>query len=356
MQLDGAWDPEHARQRLDLLLATARGARKALVLTHDNPDPDSIASAFGLSHLLENLAGVPTTVAYGGIVGRAENRALVRVLKLPLVPVSRIVFDDYDLIALVDTQPECGNHSVLPRYPVNIVLDHHPERVSSRAADFAEVGGDYGATATIVAGYVRAAGIVPDARLATALFYGIKSDTRDLGREFEPVDVELYHWLFPLVDHKALSKIEHPQVPAHYFAALHRAIGRARRHGEAVVADLGEVYAPDIVAEVAERLLSLEDTRWSLAFGEFEGHLYFSVRTSDRRMNAGRLVREVLGGFGGSAGGHGSMAGGRVPLVRDGRGGKAVPVADKERAALKQRLLRAFLEEFDAPARGASLV
>lgn len=339
--------PEEVHQRLDRLIALAKGRRKGLVLTHDNPDPDSIASALGLAHILEEKAGLPTKIAYGGIVGRAENRALVKVLKLPLVPVSRIVFDDYDFIALVDTQPECGNHSLLARYPADVVLDHHPARASSFDAAFADVGGDYGATATIVASYVRAAGIEPDRALATALFYGIKSDTRDLGREFEPTDVEHYLWLFPLVDHQALSRIEHPNLPAHYFAAFHRAIGQARLHDEAVVADIEEVYAPDIVAEVAERLLSLENTRWSLALGEYEGQIYFSVRTSDRRMNAGRLVRELLSEVGGSAGGHGSMAGGRVPLP---------PGNGKEKAAFKQKVIRSFLREFGAPSRGTPLV
>lgn len=333
--------------RVQRLLAVARGRQRALVLTHDNPDPDSIASALGLAFLLETRAGLPTKVAYGGIVGRAENRALLRVLKLPVVPISRIVFDDYDFVALVDTQPECRNHSLLPQVSADAVVDHHPARALPADVAFADVGGDYGATASIVTSYVRAAGLQPSPTLATALFYGIKSDTRDLGREIEPVDVDNYHWLFPLVDHVALSQIEHPRLPPSYFAALHRAIGRARRHGEAVVADLDDVYAPDIVAEAADRLLSLEDTRWSLVMGTYEGHAYLSVRTSDRRMNAGKLVRDLLAKFHGSAGGHGSMAGGRVPLPE----GSA-----RDKALFRQRLARAFLREFGAPAKGERLV
>ncbi len=329
------------------LVRAARGRRRALVLTHDNPDPDSLASALGVSAILENLAGVPTRIAYGGIVGRAENRALVRVLKLSLIPVSKIVFDDYDFIVLVDTQPEFGNHSLLPRITPDAVIDHHPARPSSYDVAFADVGGDYGATSSIVTGYVRASGIVPTPALATALFYGIKSDTRDLGREFEPIDVLNYQWLFPFVDHFSLSQIEHPRISANYFAALHRAIEKAQRHGDAITADLGQVYAPDIVAEIADRFLALEDMRWSLALGVYEGNLYLSVRTSDRRMNAGRLVREVVMKEGGSAGGHGSMAGGRVPVPD-----RTV----KEIANLKRRLLRVFLKEFGAPSRGEHLI
>ena len=75
----------------------------------------------------------------------------------------------------------------------------------------------------MVTQYLRAAKLIPNPHLATALFYGIKSDTRDLGREYEPADIDCYNWLFPLIDKPALSRIEHPSVPARYFAAYHLA-------------------------------------------------------------------------------------------------------------------------------------
>lgn len=335
-----------AALQLDRLVETAIGHARVVVLTHDNPDPDSLASAVGIAWLLERLAGLPSKVAYGGIVGRAENRALVKVLKLPVVPMARLTLDETDFVAIVDTQPECGNHSLPDCALLDAVIDHHPARASSAKVPFVEVGGSFGATASIVTTYVRASGLTPGTTLATALFYGIKSDTRDLGREFEPIDVDNYHWLFPMVDHQALSQIEHPKLPATYFAALHHALGNARRHDEAVVADLEQVYAPDLVAEVADRLLLLEKMRWSLALGEYEDNLYLSIRTSDRRMNAGRLVQQVLRAEGGSAGGHGTMAGGKVPL----------PEAARERAALKTRVTGAFLQAFGAPAKGEPIV
>src|SRR5512146_1938718 len=73
------------RVKLERLIQYARGHHRALILTHDNPDPDSIASAVALAYILEHMAGIQAVVAYGGIVGRAENRAMIRVLKLPVV-------------------------------------------------------------------------------------------------------------------------------------------------------------------------------------------------------------------------------------------------------------------------------
>ncbi len=334
--------PRHvptAKAKLDRLVEYAKSHRRALVLTHDNPDPDSIAAGVALAHLLEKLAGVEAIVAYGGIVGRAENRALVRVLKLPVVPVSRVVFDDFDLICMVDTQPEQGNHSLPARHFPDVVIDHHPERPDSHLAPISDVGGPIGATSTVVAEYFRASRLeVPEA-IATALFYGIKADTRDLGRQTTQSDVDAYLWLFPMADKDALGEIEHPRLPEEYFRLYHTAIERARLHGDVVVCDLAEIYAPDMVAEVAERFMYLEDVRWSLAFGEYDDAFYFSLRTNDRRTNAGRLIREVIEEKGGTAGGHGSMAGARLPV-------KGLAPAARQR--LRIEIVRSFLDAFGA--------
>ena len=323
--------------RLEALLALGRTRRRAVILTHDNPDPDSLAAAVALAFLLEKRAGIEAHVAYGGIIGRSENLALVKVLRLPVAPVSQVVFDEYDLLGVVDTQPSTGNHAIPARYPVDIVVDHHPIRDESLDAPFADVGGDYGATSTMLVEYLRAAKLEPSPEVATALFYGIKTDSRDLGRQTTPRDVEAYLSLFPRVEKHLLGRIEHPDLPAEYFRLYHLAIERAKVYGDTVVVtDLKDIYSPDMVAEVAERLMSLEGMKWSLAYGTYQGSLYVSLRVRDRRMNAGRLMRELCENRGGSAGGHGSMAGARVPL----------PPSRDRAARVKRRLLAAFLDAF----------
>ena len=334
------------RDRLRKLLAVAKPHRRALILTHDNPDPDAVASACGLAFLLSASAHIRAHAAYGGIIGRAENKALVKVLHLPIQPIARLDPQEHDLVCLVDTQPEVGNYSLAARAAPQLVIDHHPARPSSLMAAFHDVGGPAGATSTLITSYLRAAHLVPNTALATALFYGIKSDTRDLGREVEGADVDCYNWLFPRVDKTALSRIEHPQVPPHYFAAYHRAYERARVHGggEAVLVDMGEVYVPEIVPEVAEKLSSLEGLRWSLATGAYGGELYLSLRMNDRRMNAGKVVREICRPLGGSAGGHGAMAGARIPI-------------DGNALELSETVFASFLRAFHLkPGPGAPLV
>ncbi len=335
------------REKLEHLYRVVRGHKRALILTHDNPDPDSLASAVALAHLLERRTPVEASVGYGGIIGRSENMAFVKVLRLPVQPVSQIVFSDYDLIGLVDTQPSMGNHSVPKSLQTDIVIDHHPLREDTLKCPFADVGGDFGATSTMLVEYLRAARIEPDPELSTALFYGIKADTRDLGRETTGCDIDDYLWLFPRMDKSLLAQIEHPDLPARYFQLYHKAFERAKVYGTAIVTDLGEVYSPDMVAEVSERMMSLEGMKWSLAVGSYRSQLYFSLRTRDRRMNAGRLIREVCENRSGSSGGHGSMAGARIPQW----GTRA------QRAALKREIVKDFLDRFGvARQRGVPLL
>lgn len=321
-------------ERVRQLITAVEGGTRALICTHDNPDPDSIASAFALGRLLEQKRGIPFTLTYGGVLGRAENRAMVRLLKIPLVPISRIDLSEFDVVGLVDTQLDVGNHSLDPTRMEDkkvICIDHHPARLLFKSAAYADVGGDYGATSSVLTAYCDAAGVVFDVALASALFYGIKTDTRDLGRESNEADVWAYSHLVGLTDMALVSAIEHPRLPRSYFSVLVRAFQHAQVWGNVVACDLGETYIPDIVAETADRLVAAEGMRWAAVVGEYDGQIYASIRVNDRRFSAGKLVREVIQRYPeGSAGGHNSMAGARVP-----HGPKEKTAATRTRARRK---------------------
>jgi nanoRNase/pAp phosphatase (c-di-AMP/oligoRNAs hydrolase) len=330
------------KSRVDELIDVAGEHHHVLVCTHDNPDPDGIASGFALGELLKARTGASYTLAHGGVLGRAENRAMVRLLKIPLIPFARIDPAEFEVVALVDTQPAHGNHRITHDVVAGkkvLCIDHHPARtqIEGLAADFADVGGDYGATSTMLTCYLDAADVPFAQDVATALFYGIKSDTRDLGREVGEIDVWAYQHLIGHTDMAVVSAIEHPRLPRGYFATLSHAVRKARCVDESVSCDLGEVYVPDLVAETADWLLLAEGVRWSVVVGEYEHDIYCSLRVTDRRFSAGKLVREVIAAWpDGSAGGHGSMAGARVALDPD--------MPKVARVKLRQKLLRQLMK------------
>src|SRR5436190_2837542 len=197
-------EPPPAAFDLGRALAGLAGRKSALVYTHDNPDPDSLAAAMGLGRLFEHELGASVTLTHGGIVGRAQNRAMVDSLKLPLVPAEAIQPDQYDTIALVDSQPETGNNSLPHNHRIDVVVDHHPPRAGSARAPWCDIRPDLGATSTIVFGYLRERGVIPDVPLATAMFFALRTETRDLGRESTEAERQAYLELIPRVDHQML--------------------------------------------------------------------------------------------------------------------------------------------------------
>lgn len=303
--------PQTTAFDLDHELARLGGRRTAAIYMHDNPDPDALAAAMGLGRLLEHQLGVAVTLAQGGIVGRAQNRAMVDNLKLPLTPVEGLDPDAFDIIALVDSQPETGNNSLPPGHRIDVVIDHHPPRPGSARAPWRDIRPQLGATSTIVFDYLRARGVPIDAPLATAFFFALRTETRDLGREATDDERRVYLELVPLVDHGLLYRMTHPKVPRAHFAALDRALRSAELHGDLVAVNLGVLGYPDLVAEIADLLLSYEGARFVLCMGQYDDYGYLSLRAEADQARAGSVMRHVVGNDG-AAGGHGTMAGARL--------------------------------------------
>jgi nanoRNase/pAp phosphatase (c-di-AMP/oligoRNAs hydrolase) len=296
---------------LDQAIAHVKGRGPVLVLMHDNPDPDSMAAAECLRALLWHEAHLPVTVARGGYIGRAENRAMVNVLGLSHVSVERVDFSSYPVIALVDTQPETGNNSLPIGHRVDIVVDHHPLRDATRRAPWCDVREDFGASSTIAYSYLRERKVTIDPLLATALLYAIKAETRDLVREASDHEHEAYGELMKIADFDKLYAISEPKVPAAHFITLDRALRAAEVRGPLLAVNLGELDYPDLVAEIADLLLPYEKARWVLCVGRYKGFVYLSVRTDTANAHAGELIRNVVGQTG-AAGGHGAVAGGKL--------------------------------------------
>lgn len=284
-----------------------------LILTHDNPDPDSLASAALLRRLLRRSFGLKVTIGYGGIIGRAENREMVKILRLELSRWRNLNLKHYRAVALVDAQPGTGNHQLPDDLVPTLVFDHHPLRRATQAVPYVDVRTDYGATATILGEYLEAAELEPTRAQATALIYAIRTETQDFRREAGSPDRALYDELLPRADKRALARIQSAPLPITYFRTLHQALENLESVDTLVVSHLGDVEQPDIVPEVADLMLRMEGKTWALATGRFEGRIYLSIRTSNPRGEAGARMRRLLGRRG-KGGGHGTTAGGWMPI------------------------------------------
>ncbi len=301
---------EEIQQNFQRIEAALKDTRRLVVLTHDNPDPDSVSSAITLAYIVKNKFKIPTAVKYGGIVGRAENRAMIRVLGLRVSLLTDADFKPGTDFALVDMQPKTGNSSFPKNRKPLIVIDHHPLRKTTKA-DFIDVRTDYGATATILTEYLLESGLEIPTQIATALSYGISSETQDLGREAREKDIQAYLALFPTSNKKLLAQIEHPKLSRDFFIVLNRALHHTFVYKNAVATTLGEIENPDFVAFIADFMLRMERINWAICLGRYKDKIIVSIRTTNTKGQAGSFLRRLIGKKG-TAGGHGMIAGGQV--------------------------------------------
>lgn len=331
------WDLSRSTNKLRELEKVVKGAgkKKVLILCHNNPDPDSIASAYGLSFLLSKAFGVRSVIGYGGIVTRAENKAMIQRLRIKMSQLSRLSPSRYYGIAVVDAQPGTGNNLLKPDVgPPFIVIDHHPLRKLSYRAEFHDVRSNYGATSTIMTEYIAAADLTPTKSLANALLYGLKTDTKSLVRATTTADLDAFNFLSPLTNPRVIGAIEAPPLPHQYFKDFHRGLSNTMLYRDVAVSYLGQIDSEAIVPELADLLLRIDGVSWSLCMGEMGNAMILSLRSTSRTYRAGLVIRRLVGDIG-SAGGHREMAGGQVPLTG---------LTKSEKKELPSKLVARFLK------------
>ena len=329
--------PTRSSARLEKLRLILEGATTLLIVMQNNPDPDAIAAAAALREIANELEGIACSLTHGGTVGRAENLAMLRYLGVNPRPIETLDPTRFGRIAIVDAQPGTGNVSLDPAIRPDIVIDHHPVRPRTRSVPFTDIRRRYGATSTILWEYLDAAGITIEPRLATALVYGIRSDTQDLGRETTRADIEAFLALYPMANPRALGRIVAAPLPRIYFARLRSVLDSAVVYGHSVVASVSPLDTPEMVAEAADLLLRVEGVSWVLCYGVIGEWLHLSLRTSDREPAAGTIARHLAGrrGYGG---GHQALAGAQIPLSPAQR---AKPARNRFIRGIVTRFLRA---------------
>ena len=308
--------------------------KKVLVLTHNNPDPDAIAAGWALCHLIRKKFKAHAELAYGGLITRAENRAMVRLLNIDIKPLDPLSLGGFQVFALVDTQPRAGNNNLPHGLKASIVIDHHGVRKASQQADLADIRLNYGSSATILTEYLLEAGLAIPKIMATALYLGLKTDTQNLGRHATEVDYKAAISLYPKVQLKTLSQIENPDLPRDYFLDFDRGLHEARIFGKVILCDLGSLANTDMVALMADFFLRFSEVSTSFVIGTSDSSLIFSLRTKRANQNAGQMVRRMVKGLG-TAGGHGRTGGGQIPIQDI-----SPEKAEKMRQSIQKRFLK----------------
>jgi nanoRNase/pAp phosphatase (c-di-AMP/oligoRNAs hydrolase) len=283
-------------------------ADRVLIMLHNDPDPDAMASGLALRNVLRRTK---TTAIIGAIQGvtRPENQRMVNLLDIHVEPITPESLREYDRVAMVDVQPHYFGE-LIDR--VDLVIDHHPEQPGYTAV-FKDIRPDYGSTSTILTEHLRAVDVNISERTATAMLYAIKSDTLFFNRSTNRVDLEAFSYLYPLADAALIRKMEGAEITLERLEYVMKAYRAGQLTEQVFCAFIGQSPREDFIPYVADFFLQLEDVKWTIVAGIVNDTLVISVRNLGYSKNAGEFVRRFFADIG-SAGGHRAMAKAVVPM------------------------------------------
>jgi len=308
---------QHSRrisQRLFTLLASWEGMLG--IITHKNPDPDAISSAIALAEIAKhaNPKSLATRIFYEGNIGHQENRTFVNLLDIKMEHLTPEALQKCTYLALVDCPSPGVNNDVPPQTRINIIIDHHNDgsHVATQNT-FIDIRPSVGATASILTQYLQELDVPVDKRVATALLYGIRTDTREFKHNVTPQDLNYAGFLLPLTDADLLDKIMSPSMSQETLDVIGTAITKRKIQSGYLFANVGYVMNRDALPQAADILITLEGVNTALVYGITDNTIVISARNRDIRLHIGNALSEAFGEIG-DAGGHPNMAAAQLPL------------------------------------------
>jgi len=296
-----------AKERLREFLDLFQKDDEVLVVI--NADPDALASAQAVKRLLRYRVR-NVTIGYPNEIRRLANIAMVDLLKIQAERLQNLKPKEFSKRVMLDSQP-----THLPCFEAiefDAVIDHHP-LTTGWEAQFVDIRRDYGATASMLVEYMRAANITPSVALATALFYAIKVDTNNFEKKANLADAISFRYLFNRANQNLVRKIELSELRFSELNYFKTALSEMRVSKRRLYVHVGRVRTPDVLVIIADFLNQVHMISWVIVSGIHGERLVVIFRCDGYKKNAGKLAEKIFGRFG-SAGGHREMARAEVPL------------------------------------------
>ncbi|GFK93532.1 hypothetical protein NNJEOMEG_01366 [Fundidesulfovibrio magnetotacticus] len=299
-------------EKLAALTSLIHPGERWLILI--SADPDALGCAMALRKIIARHGG-QADIGHTNEISRPDNLAMVRTLRIPLIRLAPDTIARYQRFAMVDSQP---HHSTdFPPVDLDILLDHHPvDPARPPRARYVEIPTGYGACSSLLTEYLYNLGVKPGKLLATALLYGIKTDTGSFERAFSDVDVKAFSWLSKFSDKLLLRRIVHAEFHRSWLAYFSRAFERMRPVGkDGLHAYVGPVENPDVLVVLADFFLRVHGLSWIAIAGAYASRLVVVMRSDGLRRDIGAKARTWFGDYG-CAGGHMMAARAEIELDR----------------------------------------
>lgn len=284
------------------------------IQTHNFPDPDAIASAYGLQKLLL-LYDISSELCYDGRIDKLSASKMLSFFKIHMLSYEELrpSLQEEDYVICVDTQKNAGNVTDIIGDEV-ACIDHHPTFVSVeyKYQDLRITG----ACATLIAGYYKELNHEPDPDVATALLYGLKMDTLQFTRGVTELDIQMFEFLFRYCDQEKLSDLERNNMEFDDLKAYGAAIESIELYDKTGFSCIPFSCPDALIGILSDFILALIEVEVAVVFSYREDGIKLSVRSEDPKIHAGDLMHDALAGIG-NGGGHAAMAGGLIKKEKE---------------------------------------
>lgn len=289
------------------------------IFTHNAPDPDSIASALAFQAICSQ-EGVKSKIYYGGEISHQENIELVKLLDIEINQIKseddlKMALSNSSKVVMIETAIPSQNNPLPKDMVPNIVLDHHSTAKNVVASDLIDIRSDVGALATLLTIYIQQLDVKLESKLATALLYALKTDTKSFTRNVSPTDLKAAAFLSPFSDEKIIKRIESPPMTPYTMDVIGNAIVNREVRDGILFSSVGYVEERDALPQAAEFLLREKDIRIVGLCGIRGYNIHISARNTDSDVHLGEVVKKAFSEYG-SAGGHATSAGVQISLDR----------------------------------------
>lgn len=302
-------------------LGTFPKGSKVAIFTHDTPDADAMASAYGLQWILKKKYSVSSDIFYGGEISHPENQAMVNVLSLSLYPSEDYFIDEskYNYVAIVDATD--SNVDLKERKP-NFIIDHHKTKIKEEEYDFV-LNRQVGSCCSLIYDLIESEGLDltskddSDKNISTALLFGLIKDTNNLLSENSvELDFHVYRQLSAIADTARIKEIQNYPLPDYFFQMSAKAIQEdSYIESNGTFASFIGYLAPakrDVLPHLADMFIRKDGISTTIVAAIVGDNIEASIRSQSVSIDVNSFSQKVFGKE--FAGGKRGAGGAKIPL------------------------------------------
>lgn len=288
-------------------LKDLRNYEDIIIQCHDNPDADALASGYALWWYFTRT-GKKARFIYSGTnrVQKSNLSLMISHLDIP-VEYTESLDTKPELLITVDCQYGESNVTVHEAGTI-ATIDHH--QISGALPELNEVRSNYGSCSTVLFELFGREGIDinENENIATAMYYGLLTDTGNFAEISHPADKDLRDYA------------HYRQADITLFRNANISKEELQIAGEALKSAVyDDIYSygiieahpcdPNILGLIGDMLLEVDTVNSCIVYNRLPFGIKLSVRSCIKEVKASELASYLTEGFGGG-GGHMTKAGG----------------------------------------------